>query len=185
MAPDPGLKPFAIRLDSPAQNYDSAGMSVEGAKPRDGHLGAILYGEAAANRVRMEGPHSLFATFARIDPRLGDRRVQLDRPQATQGAADLRAGLPGLPRRVELRRRDVSPMAWNGSNGLFAGTPDYVPYTAWRNTPLEDAMRDFLVATPTCRAGRSCGRSAARDTPTTTAGPRSAARSSPGAATWR
>jgi hypothetical protein len=40
----------------------------------------------------------------------------------------------------------VSAMAWNGSNGLFAGTPDYVAYTSWRNTPAEDAMRDFLVS---------------------------------------
>jgi hypothetical protein len=37
-------------------------------------------------------------------------------------------------------------MAWNGSNGVFAGQPGYVSFTAWRNTPLEDAMRDFAVA---------------------------------------
>ena len=37
-------------------------------------------------------------------------------------------------------------MAWNGSNGLFEDHPDYLPYTAWRNTPGEDAMRDFLVS---------------------------------------
>jgi hypothetical protein len=42
--------------------------------------------------------------------------------------------------------RFASPMAWNGSNGLFAGQPGYVSFTAWRNTPLEDAMRDFAIA---------------------------------------
>ena len=36
-------------------------------------------------------------------------------------------------------------MAWNGSNGLLAGQPGYLPYTAWRNTPAEAAMRDFMV----------------------------------------
>jgi len=36
-------------------------------------------------------------------------------------------------------------MAWNGSNGLYAGQPGYLPYTAWRNTPAEAAMRDFMV----------------------------------------
>jgi hypothetical protein len=40
----------------------------------------------------------------------------------------------------------VSPMAWNGSNGLFADQPDYVAYTSWRNTAAEDAMKDFVVA---------------------------------------
>jgi hypothetical protein len=42
--------------------------------------------------------------------------------------------------------RFASPMAWNGSNGINAGQPGYVSFTAWRNTPLEDAMRDFAVA---------------------------------------
>jgi hypothetical protein len=42
--------------------------------------------------------------------------------------------------------RFASPMAWNGSNGLHAAQPDYVSFTAWRNTPLEDALRDFAVA---------------------------------------
>ncbi len=146
MAPDPGLNPFAIRLDSHAQNYDSAGMSIEGAIPRDGHLGAVLYGEAAANRVRMEGPHSLYATFARMDP--GWAIVEFN-------STDLKRPKE-LPTYVQAYRtfRDVfnyggsgvSAMAWNGSNGLFAGTPDYVAYTSWRNTPAEDAMRDFLVS---------------------------------------
>jgi hypothetical protein len=39
----------------------------------------------------------------------------------------------------------IAMMAWNGSNGLVAGQPDYVPYTAWRNTPGDDALVDFLV----------------------------------------
>jgi hypothetical protein len=42
--------------------------------------------------------------------------------------------------------REVSTMAWNGSNGLYAGQPGYVPYTAWRNTPAETAMLDFMVS---------------------------------------
>jgi hypothetical protein len=41
--------------------------------------------------------------------------------------------------------RQIAMMAWNGANGLFAGKPGYVSYTSWRNTPAEDAMRDFLV----------------------------------------
>jgi hypothetical protein len=42
--------------------------------------------------------------------------------------------------------RFASPMAWNGANGLDAAHDDYVTYTAWRNTPLEEAACDFLLA---------------------------------------
>src|SRR5438067_7089717 len=44
-------------------------------------------------------------------------------------------------------------MAWNGSNGSELGKPGYVTFTAWRNTPLEEAARDFLLA----RAGLPLG----------------------------
>ena len=72
MAPLPTA--HAVRADastSPVKNYDSGGMSVEGAIPRDGHLGAILYGAAAVNDVPMENGRSLFATFAAHRPGLG------------------------------------------------------------------------------------------------------------------
>jgi hypothetical protein len=44
-------------------------------------------------------------------------------------------------------------MAWNGSNGVLANDPGYVTYTAWRNTPLEESAKDFLLA----RAGLPLG----------------------------
>jgi hypothetical protein len=42
--------------------------------------------------------------------------------------------------------RFVSPMAWSGADGRNAGKPGYDPFTAWRNTPLEEAAKDFLLA---------------------------------------
>jgi hypothetical protein len=146
IAPLATLRPFAIRLTSHRQNYDSAGVSVEGAIPRDGHLGAVIYGEAARNNVRMEEPHSLFATFARMDP--GWAVVEFN-------STDLRKPtvLPLYEHAYRSFRdmfnfgaSEVSAMAWNGSNGIHAGEAGYVPYTAWRNTPAEEAMRDFLVS---------------------------------------
>ena len=53
--------PFALHIESPSKNYDTGGMSVEGAIPRDGHLGAIVYGESAANHIRVEGDANLEA----------------------------------------------------------------------------------------------------------------------------
>jgi len=146
MAPGPMLHPFAVQLDSHGQNYDSAGVSIAGSIPRFGHLGAILYGEAAENRARMEVPHSLFATFSRMDP--GWAVVEFN-------STDLRTPTV-LPTYTQAYRsfRDVfnfdasqlTAMAWNGSDGSKAGEKGYLAYTAWRNTPMEDAMRDFLVS---------------------------------------
>ncbi len=146
MAPDSGVKPFAIHIEDGGQNYDSAGVSIEGSIPRQGHLGAILYGKAAENVAAMAGPHNLFATFDRMDP--GWAVVEFN-------STDLKdpTVLPTYSQTYHALRdifnydgRQVSVMAWNGSNGIFAGQPGYVPYTAWRNTPAEEAMRDFLVS---------------------------------------
>lgn len=146
MAPSSGAMPFAVSLDSPVKNYDSGGMTVEGSKPRDGHLGAILYGASAVNDIPMENGLTLFATLARIDPQfavvefntadLRDPKTQPSYVAAYRALRDL----------WNSGARFVSPMAWNGSNGRYAGAPDYVTFTAWRNTPLEDAARDFLLS---------------------------------------
>jgi hypothetical protein len=146
MAPLPGGTPFALHLDSPMRDSDSGGMSVEGSIPRDGHLGVILYGLSALNDVPMENGRSLFTTLMAMDPGFGvveyntaDLRHPKEQPTYAGGYRSLRdlwnAGA-----------RYISPMAWNGSNGLAADQPDYVTFTAWRNTPLEDAARDFLLA---------------------------------------
>ena len=144
--PDPGRNPFAVTLWSHGQNYDSSGVSVEGAIPRDGHLGAVIYGEAARNDVPMEVPRSMFATFARMDEGWGvvefnsaDLKTPKLKPPYTWTYGSLRD-------MFNYSAREVSIMAWNGSNGIYEDHPDYSPYTAWRNTPNEDAMRDFLVS---------------------------------------
>ncbi len=146
MGPAADVLPFAIRLDSPSKDYDTGGISIEGAVPRHGHLGATVYGPAAANDIRMETPDSLFATFSRFDPGwaiVETNTTDLRRPNE----------LPDYARAYRMLReafnfgaRYVSPMAWNGSNGIFAGQPGYLAYMAWRNTPFEDAMRDFAVS---------------------------------------
>jgi hypothetical protein len=146
MAPAGDAMPLALRIDSPVGNYDSGGVSIAGSKPRDAHLGAIVYGAAAANTMPMENGRTLYATLASLDP--GFALVEFN-------TADLRdpARLPGYAEAYRGLRdawnagaRFVSPMAWNGSNGRHAGEPGYVSYTAWRNTPLEEAARDFLLA---------------------------------------
>ena len=146
ISPDPGNKPIPIRITSRGKNVDTSGVSLEGSIPRYGHLGAVVYGDTSENKTPMEGPYSLFAQFARMDPQWGvvefnNTNLKLPKilptyDQAYRSFRDL----------FNYDARMVSPMAWNGSNGLYADQPDYVAYTSWRNTPAEDAMKDFVVS---------------------------------------
>ena len=173
IAPDAGMRPVALYIRGPGPDYDSAGVSIEGAIPRAGHLGTILYGPAAENRHAMMDGRSLFATLARLDPGWGIveyNAADLKRPGVLPSYAETYHTLRDL---FNFDGSQIAMMAWNGSNGLYAGQPGYVAYTAWRNTPGEEALVDFLVdhadlprgarlwtlrlarATPTTMAGRS------------------------------
>ena len=146
MAPRGDSMPFAIELTSPVRNYDSGGMSIAGAKPTLGHLGVILYGEAAVNDVPMDNGKSLFGTLAAIDPQwaiVEYNTADLRNPKAPPTYA---AAYRGLRDMWNFGARFVSPMAWNGSNGALVGQPGYSTFTAFRNTPLEAAARDFMLA---------------------------------------
>jgi hypothetical protein len=146
MAPLGDSMPFAVDLTSAPRNYDSGGMSIAGAKPARGHLGVILYGEAAVNDVRMDNGRSLFATLASVDPRwaiVEYNTSDLRNPAVPPGYPAAYRGLRDI---WNFGARYVSPMAWNGSNGLYVGQPGYSTFTAWRNTPLESAAKDFMLA---------------------------------------
>ncbi len=140
------LMPFAVRLDSPVKNFDSGGMSMEGAKPDQGHLGAILYGPSAVNAIRMEGNNSLFATFRRFDEDWAVTEYNTSDFRSPADLASLANGYRSFRDLFNYGARFVSPMAWNGSNGIYAGQKGFAAYTAIRNTPLEDAIRDFMVS---------------------------------------
>jgi len=146
MAPTGESMPLALSITSPVKNHDSGGVSIEGSKPRDGHLGAIVYGHAATNEMPMENGRSLYATLRAIDPDFGIvefNTADLRHPERVPSYAAAYRALRDL---WNAGARFVSPMAWNGSNGMHAQSADYVSFTAWRNTPLEQAACDFLLA---------------------------------------
>lgn len=146
MAPGENCMPLALSITSPVKDHDSGGVSIEGSKPRHGHLGAIVYGAAATNDIVMENGRSLFATLAAIDDGFAIvefNTADLRRPDLRPTYAQAYRALREL---WNSGARFVSPMAWNGSNGVHADRPDYVSFTAWRNTPLEEATRDFMLA---------------------------------------
>ena len=37
-------------------------------------------------------------------------------------------------------------MAWNGSPGTVAGQPGFISYTSLRESPLEDAIKNFMIS---------------------------------------
>ncbi|MBS0321857.1 MAG: hypothetical protein JSR18_15035 [Proteobacteria bacterium] len=145
-APDPELRAQSTSLTDRSPDYDGAGVSIAGAVPRVGHLGTIVYGPAAENAYMLDSGHGLFATIARYDPQWAI---------VESNATDLKhpTVLPPYARSYRQFRdffnyggRQIALMAWNGSNGLFAGFPGYLPYTSWLNTQAEQAMMDFLVS---------------------------------------
>jgi hypothetical protein len=94
----------------------------------------------------MEGPHSLFGAFAEIDPHWAVVEYNSADLSHPKDLPDYAAAYRGLRDMWNYGARFVSPMAWPGSDGRNAGKPGYDPFTAWRNTPLEEAAKDFLLA---------------------------------------
>ncbi|MEO8536995.1 MAG: hypothetical protein ABI533_05670, partial [Betaproteobacteria bacterium] len=146
MAPADDCMPLALTITSPVKNYDSAGVSIAGSKPRDGHLGAIVYGAAATNDIAMENGSTLFSTLAALDDEFAVVEFNTADLRHPERRPDYAAAYRAWRDLWNAGARFVSPMAWNGSNGLHADDPSYVSFTAWRNTPLEHAARDFLLA---------------------------------------
>ena len=146
MAPGAFSLPFAIRINGHLKNYDTGGMSVEGAIPSNGHLGAILYGPSAANQAKMEYEHSLFSTFRKLDPDwavIEHNTANLHEPARLPDFAEAYRSLREIH---NYGARFISPMAWNGSRGIFAGQAGFVSYTALRDSPLEDAIKMFMIS---------------------------------------
>jgi len=139
------FEPFPLRIDSPPKSYDTGGMSVRGAVPSHGHLGAILYGESAVNSIRMEGPDSLFRVFRDFDPDWAVVEYNTADFRAPKVLPDAGRAYRGLRDIANYGARMVSPMAWNGSPGSAVADPGFVAYTSYRAAPLETAVRNFMV----------------------------------------
>ncbi|MFV0680941.1 hypothetical protein [Ottowia sp.] len=146
MPPADLIDPLPVRLDSPAKNYDTGGMSIEGSAPTHGHLGAIIYGKSAVNDIKMEGPASLFDEFRRYSPGwavVEFNTADLTAPDRLAPYSDAYRALRDI---ANYGGRFISPMAWNGSPGDTVGTPGFRSYTALRRSPLEEAMQHFMLA---------------------------------------
>lgn len=151
------IDPFALQLTSPLKNYDSGGMSLAGSKPDQGHVGAILYGESARNAISTETQRSFFENIQALDP---DWAVVEFNP------ADLRDDAQALPdygfawqclrEMFNHGARFVNLMAWNGSSGQDHGYAGFNAHMALRDTPLEQALIDFMLMYADIARGDQC-----------------------------
>ncbi|CAG1007692.1 hypothetical protein BURK1_03432 [Burkholderiales bacterium] len=145
-APDPGLRPVSITLRGWTPDYDSAGVSIEGSVPRVGHLGTIMYGLSAQDRHPMENGRGIYSNIARHDESWAIVEFNPTDLKYPKKSPDYEASYRSFRSAFNYDARQIGIMAWNGSNGLFEDHPDYLPYTAFRNTLAEAAMRDAMVA---------------------------------------
>lgn len=145
-APDPGLRPVALTLRGPTPDYDSAGVSVEGSVPRVGHLGTIMYGLAAEDRHGMENGRGVYSNIARHDEGWAIVEYNATDLKMPKRNPTYEASYRAYRSMFNYDGRQIAMMAWNGSNGIFQSEPDYLPYTAFRNTLSERAMKDAMVA---------------------------------------
>ncbi len=156
-APQFSFEPFALALNSSVKNYDSGGMSLEGSKPDQGHVGAILYGESARNNIRTENRLPFFENILKLDP---DWAVVEFNP------ADLRDPPNALPdygfaweclREIfNHQARLVNLMAWNGSTAHDIDKEHFNSHMALRDTPLEQAVIDFMLIHSDVPRGSVC-----------------------------
>lgn len=156
-APQFSFEPFALNLNSPVKNYDSGGMSLEGSKPDQGHVGAILYGESARNNIRTENRIPFFENILKQDP---DWAVVEFNP------ADLRDSPKALPnygfaweclREVfNHQARLINLMAWNGCTAHDIEKDYFNAHMALRDTPLEQAVIDFMLIYSDVPRGSVC-----------------------------
>jgi len=145
-APDPGLRPVSVNLRGWTPDYDSAGVSIEGSVPRKGHLGTIMYGLSAQDRHGMANGRGVYSNIARFDDGWAIVEANATDLKMPKRKPDYEASYRMFRSIGNYDGRQIALMAWNGSNGLFDSDPDYLPYTAFRNTDSERAMKDAMVA---------------------------------------
>lgn len=144
--PRPPIDPFSVELNSPAKNYDTGGMSVAGAVPKDGLLGAVLYGDSARNRIPTETGETLFAIFRRKSPKgwavVESHPANLHEPRRVPGLKD---SFNALREPFRGGASFVSLMSWNGGSGKYRNEKAYVSFIVIRDTPLEDAIKALMT----------------------------------------
>lgn len=125
---------------------DEAGVSIAGAKPTDGHLGAILYGPASRNLGKPRSGTSLLANVRATDPRWEVAEMNpadIERPDRLPDHGDAHRTLSAI---FNHGAGAISPM-WNGVAGDLSVRPSqFKSYETFAQSPFETQLVLFLRA---------------------------------------
>ena len=128
----------ATRINEAAETWsDQAGVSIEGAKPPHGHLGAIFYGPGSRNDGKPRGGESLLDTVRSIDPEWGIVEMHpgsIATPHVVVSHQDAYKTMLTL---LNFGTTSLTPM-WGSSAGDQMVHPDHFrSYDAYDQSPFE------------------------------------------------
>ena len=137
-APDPGLRPVSLRIRSPAE-LRLGGRVDRRLGPARGHLGTIMYGLAAQDRHGMDNGRGVYSNIRAHRRGLGaSSSTTPPTSRCRSGKPDYEWSYRTFREHVQLRR---APDRGDGLERLerpVRGHPDYLPYTAFRNTRVRE-----------------------------------------------
>jgi hypothetical protein len=144
----------AVTVTDKADGWtDQAGVSIEGAKPRSGHLGAILYGPASRNEGKPRSGSSLIDDIRQVDPEWGIvefHPATIAFPEKLPTHAESYATMQAL---IDGGARFISPM-WGSYAGDRVVHPDrFKAYDAMEGTAFEYQLVWWLRAMQAWPAG--------------------------------
>jgi len=129
---------IATRINDLAETWsDEAGVSIEGAKPPLGHLGAIFYGPGSRNEGKPRGGESLLDNVRKIDPEWGTVEMHpgnISTPHVLVSHQDAYGTLLTL---INYGANRLTPM-WGSSAGDQMVHPDHFrSYDVYDQSPFE------------------------------------------------
>jgi hypothetical protein len=154
MAPAGNAMPFALAIDSPVKNYDSAACPSQAQNRNTVIWARSSTAPPRSTDVPMENNRSLFATLSAVDPGFAIVEYNTADLRAPEVPPTYAAALSIVARPVERRRAVHFADGLERQQRHVRRQTGYVTFTAWRNTPLEDAAYDFLPLARACPFGR-------------------------------
>ena len=148
------LSDVATRIRDRATNWtDQAGVSIEGAKPRNGHLGVILYGKASRNQGSPRSGLSLMDNLRIVDPDWASVELHpavIDRPDQVPSHDE---AYRTLLETFNAGARFISPMWGSRMSDQVLNPSKFRAYDSMEGTPFEYQLGWWLLQLQNYSAG--------------------------------
>lgn len=147
------LADVAVTVRDRATNWtDQAGVSIGGAKPANGHLGVILYGDASRNIGKPRSGLSLMENIRAIDEHWGVVEINpaiIDRPRVPTNEEAYKT----LLETFNAGARFLSPMWGSRGEDQRLHPTTFRSYDAMERTPFEYQLAWWLIQLQSRPAG--------------------------------